>query len=239
MIFPASNTVKGVHRMDNDVCDMSGVMRSRQEAKQVYDRISWLYDFIGGNSEWPYVREGFDVMSVKSGESILEIGFGTGRGIIYLAHKVGPYGRIHGIDISENMNRLAAKRVRHEGFEKRVRLICGDAIQLPYHARFFDGIFMSFTLELFDISEIPIVLRECQRVLKPDGRMCLVTLARRSTDNSMVKIYEWLHEKFGKYIDCRPIAVSHLLITNGFRILKAVDKSIWGIPVEIVLGIKE
>ena len=64
-----------------------------------------------------------------------------------------------------------ARAVEQAGLAERVDLRCGDAAQLPFETDFFDVVFMAFTLELFDTPEIPKVLSECKRVLKPAGSL--------------------------------------------------------------------
>jgi demethylmenaquinone methyltransferase/2-methoxy-6-polyprenyl-1,4-benzoquinol methylase len=50
------------------------------------------------------------------------------------------------------------------GGADRAELTCGDGLHLPNPAGSLDAVFMSSTLELFDIPEIPLVLAECNRV---------------------------------------------------------------------------
>lgn len=69
------------------------------------------------------------------------------------------------------MIEVTKERLKKEGFSDKVELFCGDATKMPYRDDVFDAAFTSFTLELFDTPEIPVVLKEIKRVLKPNGRL--------------------------------------------------------------------
>src|SRR5437870_12784161 len=104
-------------------------------------------------------KAGLDLLNAKAGENVLELGFGTGHCLAGLAKAVGPTGRVFGIDLSNEMVKLAKANLAKAGLLERARLRCGDAAQLPYADDTIDAVFMSFTLELFDTGEIPKLLR--------------------------------------------------------------------------------
>jgi len=218
--------------------DISGVIRSKRDAQVTYDRMSSWYDILAG-SEQPFTDLGINKLNPGVGEEILEIGYGTGHALVKFARAVGDTGNVYGIDISEGMHSVAQRRVARERLSSRVTLGCGDAVALPFGSGFFDAVFMSFTLELFDTPEIPLVLEECHRVLIPTGRICVVALTKDEHDGWMLKSYEWMHRRFPKVVDCRPIMVGSSLEAAGFRILDSSLKSLWGLPVDICLAGKK
>jgi len=77
---------------------------------------------------------------------------------------------------------------------------------------------MSFTLELFDTPEIPKVLAKIKRVLKPKGRLGVVSMSREDGKSLLLRLYEWAHKKFPQYVDCRPIYVAESIKDAGFEI---------------------
>jgi demethylmenaquinone methyltransferase/2-methoxy-6-polyprenyl-1,4-benzoquinol methylase len=224
--------------MSDNETGISRVIRSKEEAKASYDRMSKWYDILAGRFERKYRDAGLRKLDAREGEIVLEIGFATGNCILSLAQSVGETGRVYGIDISEGMCNIAQARVKKASLSEMVKLQCSDAAQLPFEADFFDAIFMSFTLELFDTPEIPAVINECRRVLRNDGRVCIVAMTKKGQGGMMVRLYEWFHRKFPKYIDCRPIFARKELEKTGFRIHDVTEMSMWGLPVEIVLAKK-
>ncbi|MGD8474162.1 MAG: methyltransferase domain-containing protein [Anaerolineae bacterium] len=219
--------------------EISRVKRSKAEAKETYDKMSHWYDVLAGSSEQEFVQLGLEKLAAARGEVILEIGFGTGHALVTLAQAVGDSGRVYGIDISEGMLRVAQERVRQAGLSGSVDLRRGDAAQLPFESEFFDAVFMSFTLELFDTPEIPTVLEECKRVLQSGGRLCVVAMSKKGNHGLMLRLYEWAHEKLTQYIDCRPIFAQKALKEAGLQVVDSELQSMWGLPVEIVTARKD
>jgi demethylmenaquinone methyltransferase/2-methoxy-6-polyprenyl-1,4-benzoquinol methylase len=214
------------------------VFQSKDQTRAFYNKISCVYDLLSERSEAPMRKAGLELLCASAGESILEIGFGTGHSLLALAKAVGPKGRVFGLDLSDKMLNLAKANLAKSKLVERARLRCADATQLPYEADSMDAVFMSFTLELFDTPEIPKVLRECKRVLRPGGRIAVVGMSKDAKHDPLIGVFEWTHEHFPNFLDCRPIYVREALEKAGFKIQKALKKHMW-IPVEIVLSVKQ
>ncbi len=216
---------------------ISRVMRSRAAARRSYDRLSPWYDILA-SSERPFAEAGAACLAPMAGESILEIGYGTGWLLPSLALAVGPNGRVYGIDLSAGMRAVAGRRLQAAGLSGRVELVTGDASTLPFGSGCMNAVFMSYTLELFDTPEIPLVLEQCKRVLVDGGRICVVALAMREPAGLALRIYGWAHEHFPALVDCRPILVRESLEASGFSIRSIDHRNTWGLPVEICLATK-
>ncbi len=213
------------------------VLQSREESRAYYNKIARVYDLLSERAEQPMREKGLRLLNPAAGEAILEVGFGTGHCLVELAEHVGPQGRVCGVDLSDEMVRLAGELVQQEGVADRVELIRADASKLPWDDNTFDGLFSSFTLELFDTPEIPAVINEWNRVLKPGGRMAIVSVSREGKDSLMLRAYEWTHRHFPNLMDCRPIYVRRALEANGMEVAEAEVGHMW-VPVEIVLAKK-
>jgi demethylmenaquinone methyltransferase/2-methoxy-6-polyprenyl-1,4-benzoquinol methylase len=214
------------------------VLQSKSETRAFYDKIASVYDMLAEYSERPVREAGLRLLAAAPGEQLLELGFGTGHILAEVARAVGPAGKVIGIDISPNMVNRARNLLNNEGLMDRVSLECGDAERLPYGNESVDGIFMCFTLELFDTRDIPEVLMECRRVLRPSGRVVVVSVSKEGKTGLVLRAFEWTHRHFPNLMDCRPIYARRALEAAGFVISNALTKSMW-VPVEIVRAIKE
>jgi ubiquinone/menaquinone biosynthesis C-methylase UbiE len=209
------------------------MMLTRPETKALYDKISKVYDLLSEHTEGPVREAGLRMLAPQPGETILEIGFGTGHALAWLARAVGPTGKVHGIDLSDGMMVVAERLLRHEGIAERVELRTGDATDLPYPPESMDAVFMSFTLELFDTSEIPTVLAQSRRVIKTGGRIVVVGMSKEGEHGLVYEAYEWTHQHFPNFVDCRPIFVSQVIAAAGFQVTEKQNVQIW-VPMEIV-----
>jgi demethylmenaquinone methyltransferase/2-methoxy-6-polyprenyl-1,4-benzoquinol methylase len=223
--------------MSNDKFETTRVERSKESARAVYDRLSKWYDLLAGSSEKKFADIGLQKLDVKAGEKILEIGFGTGGSLVSLVQFAGSTGKVYGVDLSTGMFRVAQDKLKKNGILDRVELQCADAVHLPYPDNFFDVIFMSFVLELFDTPELPLVLHECKRVLQGNGRIGVVALSKQKKFS--VRLYEWFHMRFPAYVDCRPIFARQTVTATGFRVVDMTEMLMWGLPVDIIIANKE
>jgi demethylmenaquinone methyltransferase/2-methoxy-6-polyprenyl-1,4-benzoquinol methylase len=222
-----------------DSYKISRVHRSKDEAKNYYNRISAFYDWLGGIFERKAAERALDYLAIQGGESVLEIGFGTGHCLQQIALLVGKTGKAYGIDISSGMLEVTSKRLEKASLVDKVELYQGDALNPPYSNEIFDAVLMSFTLELFDTPEIPKVLGEIRRVLKVDGRLGIVSLSKINGNSLAIRIYEWIHRKWPKYVDCRPIYLEHSIRKAGYVIQKKEKTKLLVLPLEIMVAAKK
>jgi ubiquinone/menaquinone biosynthesis C-methylase UbiE len=230
---------EGVDRGNkSEARDILPAPRTKEEAKEVYDKFSKFYDYTLGLLGRKYSEMALERLSVVEGETVLEIGFGTGHCLKWIAKLVGPAGKVYGIDISPKMIGETKKRLEKDGPANRAELCRGDATCLPFNESAFDAVFMSFTLEIFDTPEIPRVLVQIKKVLKPDGRLGIVDMSKENGKSVFLKAYEWIHNKCPKYLGSRPIYAEQCLIDAGYQIKSKEKIRIFRLPAEIIVAIK-
>jgi demethylmenaquinone methyltransferase/2-methoxy-6-polyprenyl-1,4-benzoquinol methylase len=211
------------------------INRSKQSARRSYDQLSRWYDILAGSSEQKFRNMGLNLLNAQPGENILEIGCGTGSSLLTISEQVQPDGVTLGLDLSKGMLNIASKKLK-KARQFKYLLLNADGINIPTRSSISDAIFVSFTLELFEIGEINLLLNQCKRILKPAGRLAIVSMALTSKLTLMSRLYNWAHINFPEYCDCRPIPTAEILLYNGFTIKDHKRSSMWGLPVDIILA---
>lgn len=126
-----------------------------------------------------FVRTVIGKMDIKPGQSILDLGSGTGKNDYFMAQKIGPRGRIVGLDISDEMLGRASKRFGKYPnviFEKR-RI----ELTMPYKEEF-DKVFISFVLHGFEDNLKVGIISNAYQALKPRGSFHILDYAEFDFD---------------------------------------------------------
>ena len=110
-----------------------------------------------------------EVLAAQPGERILDIGSGPGLLALELAAAVGPDGAVSGLDPSDAMLAIAARR---QSPDVPVEFARGDANTLPYEDGSFDAAVSTQVYEY--VADMDGALAEAYRVLKPGGRLLVL-----------------------------------------------------------------
>ena len=110
-------------------------------------------------------------MDIQPGQSIVDLGSGTGRNDCLIAQKIGPRGSILGLDISNEMLALSRKRCQsYPNIEFRE-----ERIETPLaYQQEFDKVFISFVLHGFEDAQKLKIIRNAYQALKPGGVFCVL-----------------------------------------------------------------
>ncbi len=107
---------------------------------------------------------------VELGQVVLDIGSGAGIDCLIAAQKVGPTGRIIGLDMTPEMIERGRRNVREAGVTN-VEFRLGDAEKMPVDDASVDWVISNCVINLSP--DKPAVFREIARVLKPGGRISI------------------------------------------------------------------
>jgi demethylmenaquinone methyltransferase/2-methoxy-6-polyprenyl-1,4-benzoquinol methylase len=201
--------------------------------RRYYDRISRVYDILADVSEHAIRDCGIQALALSAGECVLDVGFGTGHGLVRMARAIGPTGLVCGVDVSAGMAAITRERLDRDAC--RAALVLGDARALCFSGSRFDAIFFSFTLERFG-DEISLVLAEARRALRAGGRLGIVAMDEAMAPGPASPVYKWFHQHFPHAVDCAPIDVAGVVAAAGFTIETVHAGRIWTLPVKAIIA---
>lgn len=148
---------------------------------------------------------------VQAGDSVLDIGCGTGHLTALLKTAVGESGHVIGIDAAAEMIMFAQEKYPHVGFQ------LAAVENLPFEDNRFDVVVSSLVLHHLPGSLKQEALREVFRVLKPNGRSVNIDFANESKGGELSRrqIEQMLRDAGFVEADSRPINFQRLFCIQG------------------------
>lgn len=134
-----------------------------------YDLTVWLLSLGRGRG---FHDKFLELADLKPGETVLDVGCGTGSLALVAKRAVGPEGAVFGVDASPAMLARATKKARRAGLE--VVFSQAPAQHLPHPDAEFDAVFSTLMLHHLPRGSRGECAAEIARVLKPGGRVLAV-----------------------------------------------------------------
>jgi len=144
----------------------------------------------GSTSSFAGVGNPFVGEPIEEGATVLDIGCGAGMDVLIAARRVGPRGKVIGVDFTESMRRRANKSAAALGLEN-VQILSGDALSLPVEDETVDVVISNGVINLTP-NKLR-AFREIARVLKPGGRLQIadIVLAEDLSERARSDIDLW------------------------------------------------
>lgn len=144
---------------------------------------------------------------VKEGDTVLDLGSGAGLDLIIAGQKVGPAGRVIGVDLSEVMLARARANAERAGL-RNVELRRGVIEELPVKTGSVDWVISNCVINLSP--DKGVVFREIHRVLKPGGRMLVSDIVADS-------LPDWIKSNADLHAACLSGALSEQDYLDAIR----------------------
>ncbi|AFY31090.1 methyltransferase domain-containing protein [Calothrix sp. PCC 7507] len=194
-----------------------------QQIQQFYDASSGLWEQVWGEhmhhgyygpngthkidrrqAQIDLIEELLRWAKVETAENILDVGCGIGGSSLYLAEKF--HARATGITLSPVQAARATERAQAANLSHRSQFLVADAQATPFADDSFD---LVWSLESGEhMPDKTKFLEECYRVLKPGGKLIMVTWCHRPTDVSPLTADEQKHLQEIYRVYCLPYVIS-------------------------------
>ena len=115
----------------------------------------------------------FDLLQLRAGERVLDLGSGAGMDAFVAAEQVGREGIVVGVDMTDEQL-TKAERLRREAGYEHVSFRSGRIDQLPFADASFDVVISNGVINLAPAKDA--VFGEVARVLRPDGRIAMADI---------------------------------------------------------------
>jgi arsenite methyltransferase len=163
------------------------------------------------------------IAKLKPGMTVVDLGSGGGIDVFLSAKKVGPKGKVYGIDATPEMIHRARKTARENGYTN-VEFRLGEIEHIPLHDEVADVVISNCVVNLSPDKEQ--VFREAHRVLKPGGKIAVsdVVLLRDLPDEVRNDLGAWAECVSGAVVEDKYISA---IKKAGFSKVKIEDRAVY------------
>ena len=147
-------------------------MDTNRVMRLFYNIIAPIYDMVfGARTSWSkaFRKRLVEKLNLKKGDSVLEVGIGTGANAPNMFDRIGKEGKIFGMDISESMLKKCRKNMEKERIKVELKL--GNAENLPYKDNSFDAVLQFGGINFFNNRKKAV--EEMFRVAKPGAKIVI------------------------------------------------------------------
>lgn len=171
--------MKTIYSMESG--DRATMSRYYKLHAEIYDATRWMFLF--GRQEI------VDDLQIQSGDTVLEIGCGTGHNFERIQRAIGSSGSLIGVDCSAPMLEKCRARIRKRGWQN-IRLIDTEYGVAPVEAGKVDAILMSYSLSM--IHDWREALTCARAELRESGRIGVVDFCLEPTGIHSTLFAHWL-----------------------------------------------
>jgi ubiquinone/menaquinone biosynthesis C-methylase UbiE len=151
---------------------MNNLEEAKTRAAAAYNAAADHFDH-PANSFWDrFGRVTIDRLNLRQGNAVLDVCCGSGASAIPAAEKVGQEGYVLGVDLAENLLRLATAKANRANLTN-IEFRNGDFLSLGLPDHSFDAVVCVFGI--FFVPDMPAAVRELWRMVRPGGQLAITT----------------------------------------------------------------
>jgi S-adenosylmethionine-diacylgycerolhomoserine-N-methlytransferase len=156
---------------------------------RIYDATRWAFLF--GR------KTILDELHLKPGDTVVEVGCGTGHNLESIVRRVGERGEVFAVDCAEPMLARCAERIRRKGWNN-VRLVDREYGTVPVTGGKADAVLMSYSVSM--IPDWESVIRCAFQELKAGGRIGVVDFCQKD-QAAVSKVFKWWMTRNHVFLD--------------------------------------
>jgi len=174
-------------------------MLSTSEIRKLYQNRAKYYDlsanlyYLTGFRENAYRKKAVALLNLQPGDTVIEIGCGTGLNFQHIQQYIGPTGRLIGVDLTADMLSVARNRCKKNNW-KNVELIEQDAALFQFPDSI-DGVISTFALTL--MPEYKQIIEHASVALSVRKKMVLLDLKIPDWPKPLISLAVALTAPFG------------------------------------------